>query len=119
MAANAFPAFAMQSDQEIEHLEPGIKRQMLAYGLDIMAAKVWFDTGAIGYVHSHPHSQVSYILSGSFEAVVGGEKKILTAGDSFYAEPDIEHGVTCVEAGILIDMFSPMRDDFLAEGPQK
>ena len=44
---------------------------------------------------------------------IKGEKKILVAGDGFYAEPDVPHGVVCLEAGVLIDAFSPVRADFL------
>ena len=44
---------------------------------------------------------------------VNGEKQIVSAGDGVYIEPDAEHGCTCLEAGILIDCFSPMRADFL------
>jgi quercetin dioxygenase-like cupin family protein len=45
--------------------------------------------------------------------MINGEKKILEAGDGFYIEPDVPHGAVCLEEGILIDTFSPMRQDFL------
>ena len=44
---------------------------------------------------------------------IGDEKQILIAGDSFYVSPDTEHGVVCLESGILIDTFNPFREDFL------
>jgi quercetin dioxygenase-like cupin family protein len=53
------------------------------------------------------------VVSGKFEVMINGEKKILEAGDGFYIEPDVPHGAVCLEEGILIDTFSPMRQDFL------
>jgi quercetin dioxygenase-like cupin family protein len=108
--------FVLANVREIETLEPGIKRQLLGYGDNIMAARVWFEKGAVGDIHAHPHSQVSYVESGSFEVSIDGEKQVLSVGDSFFAPPNIDHGAVCLESGVLIDMFSPMRDDFL---PQK
>ncbi|RME94601.1 MAG: cupin domain-containing protein [Alphaproteobacteria bacterium] len=93
-----------------------MKRQLLGYNDAIMAARVWFDEGAVGALHKHPHSQVAYVESGRFDVTVGGETRTLTAGDSFYVAPDTMHGAVCREAGVLIDIFSPARKDFLVEG---
>ncbi|OQK48559.1 hypothetical protein XM76_c21156 [Vibrio vulnificus] len=72
-----------------------------------------FETGAIGAMHSHPHEQLTYVLSGEFEFTIGDEKKIVKTGDTMYKEPNIEHGCVCLEAGVLIDTFTPMRKDFV------
>lgn len=92
---------------------PGLNRQIMGYDGQIMLVKVHFDQGAIGYEHQHFHSQSTYVVSGKFEVKINGEKKILSAGDGFYIEPDVVHGAVCLEEGILIDVFSPMREDFL------
>ncbi|MBS1564980.1 MAG: cupin domain-containing protein, partial [Bacteroidetes bacterium] len=42
-----------------------------------------------------------------------GEKKILSAGDAYYIPPHVLHGAVCIEDGVLIDVFSPMREDFI------
>ncbi len=101
-----------------EDLGDGISRQILGYGPDLMIVRVWFDKGAVGQVHAHRHSQSTYIESGSFEVFVDGEKKVLGAGDSFYIAPHLDHGAVCLEEGVLIDTFSPAREDFLGEGDQ-
>ena len=44
---------------------------------------------------------------------IGEEKKILKAGDGYYVAPNLFHGCVCLEAGVLIDTFTPMREDFL------
>ena len=69
--------------------------------------------GAVGTMHEHYHSQATYVASGKFELTIGEEKRILEAGDGYYVAPDVLHGCVCLEAGILIDTFSPMRADFL------
>ncbi len=74
--------------------------------------KVMFEKGAVGQPHAHVHAQTTYVVSGKFEMTIGNETKILQAGDGFYTEPDIMHGCICLEAGILIDVFSPIREDF-------
>lgn len=107
--------FVFANPELIEDVEPGIKRQMLGYGPNLMAVKVWFDKGAVGYVHEHVHSQVTYVHSGEFEVVIDGETKLLKEGDSFYIEPHLSHGAVCTKPGVLIDMFSPLREDFLKE----
>lgn len=90
----------------------GIFRQIMGYDGQLMLVKIKFEKGAIGYLHHHFHSQSSYVVSGKFEVVINDVKHELLSGDGFYVEPDVPHGVLCLEAGILIDAFSPMREDF-------
>ncbi|MFQ3248367.1 cupin domain-containing protein [Glaciecola sp.] len=111
---NQSKTFIFGATHPIEDLGDGIKRQLMGLNQQILMAKVWFETNAIGYVHTHFHSQVSYVESGEFEVMVDGEKEILKAGDCFYVEPNAEHGAICLKAGVLIDVFSPCREDFLA-----
>jgi len=107
------PPFVLADPGLIEPVADGIKRQLLAYGPDLMAVKVWFEEGAIGYQHQHIHTQVAYVESGEFEAMIDGETQILRAGDSFYVAPNKLHGAVCKKAGVLIDIFNPQREDFL------
>ncbi len=104
--------FESDSVEWIE-LGGGIKRQIMGYDDNIMLVKVSFEKGSIGTLHDHPHVQTTYVASGKFEINVDGEKQILSVGDGFFAPPGKTHGVTCLEAGILVDVFSPMRKDFL------
>jgi len=105
--------FLLNSEVDIEDLGEGVSRQILGYDEHLMLVKVCFEKGAIGYTHKHFHSQCTYVASGSFEVTISGEKQILSIGDGFYAEPDTDHGVICLESGILLDSFSPVRKDFL------
>ncbi len=97
---------------------PGVKRKIMAWDEKLMVVKVQFEKGAIGNLHKHPHSQITHVESGSFEVEIGKEKKILTSGDAFYIPTNSMHGAVCLEAGVLIDVFSPMREDFINNNPQ-
>lgn len=100
-------------DTPYEDIGGGVYRRVLAYNENIMTVEVKFDTGAIGAVHTHPHAQISYVVSGKFDATVGEERKIIGEGDSYSVERDEPHGVICLEDGVLIDVFTPMREDFI------
>ena len=105
--------FVENSEVEWEQVDIGLRRKVMAYDDRIMIVKVDFEKGAVGSLHKHHHSQVSHVESGVFEVEINGEKKILKAGDAFYAPPNVMHGAVCLEKGTLIDVFSPMREDFL------
>ncbi|MGN7721693.1 cupin domain-containing protein [Chitinophaga sp. 22620] len=98
-----------------EDAAPGIQRQMLGYDNSVMLVKVKFEKGAVGDMHQHPHTQVSYVESGSFELTIGGEKKVLRTGDGYFVPSNVLHGCVCLEPGVLIDVFTPHRADFLAK----
>ena len=93
----------------------GVTRQLFGYDDNILMARVEFEGGAEGYVHAHPHSQVSYVESGEFDVYIDGVKQRLGPGDSFYIYPNLDHGAVCRKAGVLLDVFSPIREDFLNE----
>lgn len=92
----------------------GVVRKVLAYSENIMSVELHFDKGAVGAKHSHPHEQIGYIISGSllFQEA-GKEDKVLVTGDTYYVEPDVEHGVVALEETMLLDIFTPMRKDFV------
>jgi len=96
-----------------EEIDQGVRRKVMAYDDNLMVVKVQFDKGGIGTVHQHSNSQISHVESGRFEIEINGYKKTLEAGDAFYVPPHVLHGAVCLEAGTLIDVFSPMREDFL------
>lgn len=96
-----------------ENLGGGVSRQIMGYDGKIMLVKVKFETNGIGALHQHEHSQTSYVAAGIFEVTIGNEKQILCEGDSFFVPSKVLHGVHCMEAGVLVDNFSPVREDFL------
>ncbi|PWJ58461.1 Cupin domain-containing protein [Dyadobacter jejuensis] len=103
------------NDQELdwEVVGEGVRRKIMAYDNQIMLVKVEFQVGSIGPIHDHFHSQVTYVESGSFEVTIDSEKKVLQKGDAFYIPPHAPHGAVCTSVGVLIDVFSPIREDFM------
>ncbi len=110
--------FLMGEETPIEVVDEGITRQILGFNNQIMMVKVWFEEGSQGYIHSHYHSQVTYVGAGEFEVTVGDETRTLVEGDCFFMEPNAPHGAICKKAGMLIDVFSPVREDFLGEAEE-
>ena len=92
---------------------PGVQRQVLARGADLMLVRVTFEQDAVGALHEHPHQQISYVESGQFEYTIADETRLLNPGDSCLVPGNTRHGVRCLAAGVLIDAFTPRRDDFL------
>lgn len=113
---NASESFLRGSAMPKETVDEGVTRQILGFDDSIMMVRVEFDEGGVGYVHSHPHSQVTYVESGEFEVTIDGEARLLAAGDAFRVPNDVDHGAVCRKSGVLIDVFSPVREDFLKEG---
>ncbi|NDL67808.1 cupin domain-containing protein [Anaerotalea alkaliphila] len=91
----------------------GVVRRVLAYTKELMCVENTFAEGAIGSLHHHPHTQITYVVSGAFEFEIEGERKVVRAGDTMLKTDDVVHGCRCLEAGVLLDIFTPMREDFL------
>lgn len=96
-----------------EAIDTGIDRQIVGFDDHLMMVNVRFKKGAIGYVHQHMHSQVSYVAEGMFEVNIANQTTVLSKGDSFFVPCNEKHGVVCLTDGILVDVFSPKRDDFI------
>lgn len=90
-------------------------RWILAYTDALMCVENRFEAGAKGPLYSHPHTQIAYVLSGAFAFTIEGETHTVRAGDTFLETNGVEHGCVCLEAGVLLDIFTPMREDFLSE----
>lgn len=105
--------FIEAADLQWEQFGPGLYRMILGYTDDLMVVRVKFDKDGIAAMHSHPHTQSSYIVSGKYEFTVDGETKLVQAGDGILIKPNQMHACVCIEPGLVIDTFSPMREDFI------
>jgi quercetin dioxygenase-like cupin family protein len=102
-------------DKELpwQDMNNGTQRQLFGYDDKVMMLKIKFEKGAIGTLHHHTHSQVTYIESGVFDMTINGVTKRIATGDGYYVPTNQEHGIVCIEPGMLVDVFSPHREDFL------
>lgn len=105
--------YILTENMDWEVLGGGVSRKFLGYDNQIMMVLVKFDEGALGAPHQHFHTQSTFCVSGKFEFEIDGEKQVVKAGDGVYIEPNLLHSAVCLEEGILIDTFSPVREDFL------
>ncbi len=107
--------WVFHQDIKAQDAGEGVKRRVLAYGEELMCVENTFQKGAVGSLHHHPHTQLTYVVSGKFEFTIDGVKKTVTAGDTMLKQNSVEHGCTCLEAGILLDIFTPYRQDFVED----
>lgn len=105
--------FINDTDLAWERVSDSVRRKIMAYDNQVMLVKAEFADGGVGPIHDHFHSQVTYVESGVFEVSIGGQKKVLRSGDAFYIPPHVPHGAVALEGGVLIDVFSPIREDFM------
>ena len=106
--------FFADHELDFEEVEPGkVSRKVRARGGRMMAVEVFFETGGIGYEHEHPHEQICYCLSGESVFTGANQPKKITAGDSVYVPAFARHGAACLNAGRLLDVFTPQREEFL------
>lgn len=105
--------FIEDSSLEWEAVNELVRRKIMAYDESLMLVKADFQKGGVGAIHHHYHSQITHIESGVFAVTIGDETRTLKAGDSYYIPPNVPHGATALEAGLLVDVFSPMREDFV------
>ena len=101
------------SSAAAEEAGSGVIRRVLAYTDGLMCVENHFEEGAVGALHSHPHTQITYVVSGVFEFTIDGEVHTVKAGDTLLKQDGVIHGCVCVEDGILVDVFTPMREDFV------
>jgi len=106
-------AFQHAGKQDWQTVAPGVERKIMGYDKSLMMVQVRFAAGAVGAPHSHIHVQATYVAAGTFEVTIDGATQVLQEGDSFFVAPNLVHGVLCREAGLLIDVFTPCREDFL------
>lgn len=111
MSEQAF--FAQAEASAWVEVAPGNRRRVLIHTPELMQVEFGFDKGGVGALHSHPHIQVSYVAEGRFEVTIGGKTEIVGTGGSFIVPSGVVHGVVALEAGRLVDVFTPMRADFV------
>ena len=100
-------------DMAAEEVATGVTRRILAFCDEAMCVENTFAEGAVGSLHHHPHTQITYVVSGVFEFEINGEKRIVKAGDTMLKLNGVEHGCVCLKEGVLLDIFNPMREDFV------
>lgn len=92
---------------------PGLIRRTIAVGGSLMTCEFTLEAGVEIPEHTHPHEQIGYIASGKVRIIVDGESNDLGPGDCYYAPSDVKHGAQVLERAVVVDTFSPPRDDYM------
>lgn len=102
-------------DVPVQRIAEGIDRQMIV-GRNIMICRLRFDAFVITPAHRHPHEQVTMVMQGKVKFTLDTEERIVSAGDILHFPSNHWHGATMLdEEVVLIDIFSPIREDFLTD----
>ncbi len=83
------------------------------HGSRVTIAQFKLLKGSVVKPHSHPHEQVSIVVNGRAKFVVGDETYIVNPGDVVHIPPNVMHGVEAVEDSLIVDVYSPVRDDWI------
>ena len=97
----------------VEQVAKGIRRQMVV-GENVMVCRFTFDPFVVTDVHTHPHEQMTLVVQGKVRFTIDGLTVIAAPGDVLHFPPHTRHGATMLdEEVVLVDIFSPIREDFL------
>jgi quercetin dioxygenase-like cupin family protein len=105
--------FALWQEAVPQNAGNGLTRRVMAYNEEIMTVENTFAQGAVAPLHSHVHTQIAYVVEGVFDFEIDGEIRRVKKGDSMMLASSVPHGCVCVEPGIVLDVFTPMRKEFV------
>ncbi|SFS52460.1 cupin domain-containing protein [Sphingobacterium wenxiniae] len=91
----------------------GVDFVVLSIGKDTMVTKMLYKTTDNVPFHNHPNEQSGYIISGQYRLKFGGSEYLLSEGDTYSIPADVSHSIEIIEAGEVVDVFSPIRQDYL------
>jgi quercetin dioxygenase-like cupin family protein len=99
--------------------EPGLSRKILAYNDKLLIVEHHMEKGWVGALHRHPHDQVAYVVRGHLKVTFPGQTVVVRTGDSFVVRGGVEHGASAVEESLVIDVFTPCREDYFPSAPPR
>ena len=105
--------FRANDDAAAVEMFPGVVRRTLNSGDRTTLIEVTLARDAVVPSHTHPHEQVGYVASGRVRFEIDGEERELHAGDSYLVPGGASHEVTALEPSVCIDVFSPVREEYL------
>lgn len=100
---------------EIQPVEmwQGVHRKTLNYGERTLMVEITFEKDSVVKLHSHPHEQIGYLVSGNFSLTIGDETWEVFPGDSWVIPSNIPHEVLVLEESVAVEVFSPVREEYI------
>jgi len=105
--------FRKNNNEEYRELLEGVQLQTLVHGEKTLMGRFQLSRGAKIPPHQHPHEQIGLMISGKLLFTIGKEKLEVEAGDSWCIPGGSEHSVVAVEDSVVVEVFSPVRADYL------
>lgn len=105
--------FRHNGEAKVVEMFPGVVRRTLNSGERSTLVEITLAEGSHVPAHTHPHEQVGYVVSGRVDFAIGSERRVLAAGDSYLVPGGMSHEVTALEPSVCIDIFSPVREEYL------
>lgn len=106
----------VRREDAIKKTFKGVNLDSLAVGEKSMVTKMNYVRGDFATLHTHPHEQCGYVISGTYHLIVDGEEKIdviMHPGDTYAIPGNTPHSFEVIEGGEVVDVFTPQRDDYL------
>jgi quercetin dioxygenase-like cupin family protein len=105
--------FYKKNDEGYKEALEGIRLKTLVYGEKTLMSEFRLNKGKTLPMHSHPHEQAGYVVSGRINLIVEGEKHEAGPGDGWCILGGVEHGAETLEDSLIVEVFSPVREDYL------
>ncbi len=105
--------FCKRSTDGYQVAVPGIEMKTLVHGEKTLMVEFVLKKGSLLPNHAHPHEQTGYLVSGHIVLTIGAEKHNVGPGDSWCIPGNVEHSAEIVEDSIAVEVFSPVREDYL------
>lgn len=105
--------FTKKVDTGYRELIEGVEMKTLAHGDKTLLAKFHLSKGAAIPMHAHIYEQTGYMVSGRMRFTIGSEQFECEPGDTWCIAGDVEHGVDVLEDAVVVEVFSPVREDYL------
>lgn len=107
--------FVTADDASQVEMQPGLFRRTMASTAEAMLCEFYLIKGAVVAPHSHNNDQVGYVILGQLQVTIGGEVQVIGPGQSYAIPGGIEHSGLALTDCIVIDVFSPPRNDYRTE----
>jgi quercetin dioxygenase-like cupin family protein len=105
--------FTKQNDDGYRQSMAGIEQKTLVHGDKTLMVEFRLKKDAVLPLHSHPHEQTGYLVSGQIRMTLGSEVHEVLPGDSWCIPDGVPHGAEILADSVAVEVFSPVREDYL------
>lgn len=105
--------FTKKDTRDFRKLIEGVQMRPLVFEKKTILCEFKLEKGCQLPAHDHPYEQTGYLISGKLNFRIGKDWQITDAGDSWCIPENVEHEVEILEDSVVLELFSPIRPDYL------